>query len=118
MATPIDHVNFYETAGGDIVACVYTQTVGLTNVVGKLDKTIPLPVHQIVPAAKEGFPFAPAYNPEDYHGKSMQQLETDVVQLGRWIARVYGEAGGNGPTELFPENCTPVGRMFCIRWFF
>lgn len=115
---PIERTEFYETAGGAVVALVYVKDTGLYNIAGSLNCCFAsgLPC-SIIPAAKEGMPFSPVYNPAQWEGKSMQQLETDVVQLGRHIATVYGEAGGGLPTVVYPEKVTPIGRMFIIRWF-
>lgn len=118
MAQVTEHVEFYETAGGRVVACVYVKDAGLVNIVGSFNSCTPLPRCTIISAAKEGFPFASEYDPAAFEGKTMQQLETDVVQLDRHIATIYGPAGGDKTTAVYPEKCTPAGRMFVIRWFY
>lgn len=104
---------FYEDVAGNVLALVYDDGGQLVNVLRGFDKQQPLPGPAIVAAARSGWPFAPCYNADDFDGKSMAQVETELKQLGRNIATIDKDS-----VACFPYLATPSGKQFVIRWFF
>ena len=104
---------FYEDVAGNVLALVYDDGDRLVNVLRGFEKQQPLPGPAIVAAARSGWPFAPCYNADNFEGKSMQQIETELKQLRRNIATIDRDN-----VSCFPYLATPSGKQFIIRWFF
>lgn len=113
MAATIAVVSMYETIGGSVAGLVYEDTK-LVNAVKGLDAQQPIPHNAFTQAAREGFPFAPTFDPQDWGGRNLAQVENELVLLDHHIADVWPDR----PSALYPEKATPTGKQFLIRWCF
>ena len=122
MAATIAVVSMYETIGGSVAGLVYqTKTseqgveyIELVNAVKGLDAQQPIPHNAFTQAAREGFPFAPTFDPQEWGGRNLAQVENELVLLDHHIADVWPDK----PSALYPEKATQTGKQFLIRWCF
>ena len=125
MAATIAVVSMYETIGGSVAGLVYevstdlddpgaVEDTKLVNAVKGLDAQQPIPHDAFTQAAREGFPFAPTFDPQDWGGRNLAQVENELVLLDHHIADVWPDR----PSALYPEKATPTGKQFLIRWCF
>ena len=119
MAATIAVVSMYETIGGSVAGLVYVyqsadDTKTLVNAVKGLDAQQPIPHNAFTQAAREGFPFAPAFDPQEWGGRNLAQVENELVLLDHHIADVWPDK----PSALYPEKATQTGKQFLIRWCF
>ena len=109
----------YETIGGSVAGLVYVyqsadDTKTLVNAVKGLDAQQPIPHGAFTQAAREGFPFAPTFDPQEWGGRNLAQVENELILLDHHIADVWP----GKPSALYPEKATPTGKQFLIRWCF
>lgn len=122
MAATIAVVSMYETIGGSVAGLVYQDKTSeqgvqyreLVNAVKGLDAQQPIPHGAFTQAAREGFPFAPAFDPQEWGGRNLAQVENELILLDHHIADVWPDK----PSALYPEKATPTGKQFLIRWCF
>ena len=122
MAATIAVVSMYETIGGSVAGLVYQDKTSeqgvqyreLVNAVKGLDAQQPIPHNAFTQAAREGFPFAPTFDPQEWGGRNLAQVENELILLDHHIADVWPDK----PSALYPEKATPTGKQFLIRWCF
>lgn len=122
MAATIAFVSMYETIGGSVAGLVYQDKTSeqgvqyreLVNAVKGLDAQQPIPHGAFTQAAREGFPFAPTFDPQEWGGRNLAQVENELILLDHHIADVWPDK----PSALYPEKATPTGKQFLIRWCF
>ena len=122
MAATIAIVSMYETIGGSVAGLVYqgktseqgVQYRELVNAVKGLDAQQPIPHNAFTQAAREGFPFAPTFDPQEWGGRNLAQVEYELILLDHHIADVWPDK----PSALYPEKATQTGKQFLIRWCF
>lgn len=110
-------VSMYETIGGSVAGLVYQTGADapvLVNAVKGLDAQQPIPHDAFVQAAREGFPLAPEFDPQQWGGRNLAQVENELVLLDHHIADVRPDK----PSALYPEKATQTGKQFLIRWCF
>ena len=122
MAATVAVVSMYETIGGSVAGLVYQDKTSeqgvqyreLVNAVKGLDAQQPIPHNAFTQAAREGFPFAPTFDPQEWGGRNLAQVENELILLDHHIADVWPDK----PSALYPEKATPTGKQFLIRWCF
>ena len=110
----ISKVEVYEDNARNVFGLIYDKAGTLVNAVRGLDVQQPLPMTALVKAARDGFPFAPAYDPTTYNDTPLDQLATNLASYDHHIADIWA----TDPTSLYPEKATPAGLQFLIRWCF
>ena len=110
----ISKVAIYEDNARNVFGLIYDKAGNLVNAVRGLDVQQPLPMSALVTAARDGFPFAPVYDPATYGGVALDQLATNLASYDHHIADIWA----SDPTSLYPEKATPAGLQFLIRWCF
>lgn len=107
-------VEIWEDIAGNVIGLVFDLEGQLTNAVQNLGAQQPLPRSALVEAARQAFPFAPAYDPHAFGERSIDDLYIYLKAYNHHIADIYPET----PTALYPERATPAGLQFLIRWCF
>lgn len=110
----ITKVEIWEDIAGNIIGLVFDTAGQLTNAVQNLGAQQPLPRPALVQAARQAFPFAPAYDPHAFGERSLNDLYAYLKACNRRIADIFPES----PTAIYPERATPAGLQFLIRWMF
>lgn len=110
----ISIVSIYEDNAGNVIGLVYDPSGVLVNAVQNMGAQQPIPHAVLVSAAREAFPFAPAYDAHSFGDRTLQQLENALELYDHHIADIWPEK----PTALYPEKATPAGLQFLIRWCF
>lgn len=92
---------FYEDNGGGIHAIVTDDHDNVTNVLtGFHMDAAAWDLSDLIASAKQGFPYADEYNPDEFSGLSMDEAAREIADMDDLIAEISADAEAIYPTNM------------------